>query len=324
MNANQIVNELVVLCDKASSPLLLAGYGGSHAYGTNIPTSDIDIRGIFLNSKHDLFGIQNAPEQLTLSNEDAIIYSLKKMMRLLLGCNPNVIEILGLRPEDYLFMTPAGQKLIDNGDIFLSKAVIRTFGAYAYAQLNRLMNKSGRASDEITNNEVRSLKKMMVHTKELQDDHMHADAYEKDGNVMITMQLDCPIDQFSQIAMNILNVHSDYRSSTRNTKAIEHGKLSKHMMHLIRLYMTGIDILTEHRIVTYRAKEHDLLMDIRNGKYLNDDKTAPTPEFQEILNEYSRKFDEAAITTTLPDKPNNKAAHNLMMDIVSQYYQLKD
>ena len=126
------------------------------------------------------------------------------------------------------------------------------------------------------------------------------------------------------MAMNIMNVHSDYRSSTRNNKAIEHGKLSKHMMHLIRLYMMGIDILKDHQIVTYRTTEHDLLMEIRNGKYLNADKTAPTAEFQEILDEYSSKFDEAAKQTTLPEKPNTKAANKLMMDIVSQYYQIKD
>ena len=323
MTAQEITNALINLCEKERSPLLLAGYGGSHAYGTNIPTSDIDIRGIFLNSSHDLFGIQNAPEQITLPDEDAIIYSLKKMMRLLLGCNPNVIEILGLRPEDYLFMTPTGQQLIDNREIFLSKAVIRTFGAYAYAQLNRLMNKSGRASDNIENNEVRSLKKMLMHSRDM-DPSAKIDAYEKDNQVMISFQADCPIESFTQMAMNIMNVHSDYRSSTRNNKAIEHGKLSKHMMHLIRLYMTGIDILKDHQIVTYRTAEHGLLMEIRNGKYLNADKTAPTDEFQEVLNEYSSKFDEAAKHTTLPEKPNTKAANKLMMDIVSQYYQIKD
>ena len=31
--------------------MLFATFGGSHAYGTNKPTSDIDIRGCALNSK---------------------------------------------------------------------------------------------------------------------------------------------------------------------------------------------------------------------------------------------------------------------------------
>jgi hypothetical protein len=43
--------------------------------------------------------------------------------------------------------------------------------------------------------------------------------------------------------------------------------LFKHAMHLIRLLITGTDILRGHGIITYRKKEHDLLMDIRDGNY---------------------------------------------------------
>ena len=35
----------------------------------------------------------------------------------------------------------------------------------------------------------------------------------------------------------------------RNEKAIEHNKLGKHMMHLIRLYMMCLDILEKEEIV---------------------------------------------------------------------------
>ena len=46
--------------------------------------------------------------------------------------------------------------------------------------------------------------------------------------------------------------------------------LAKHMMHLLRLYITGTDLLTKGEIITYREKEHDLLMDIRNSKYIEE------------------------------------------------------
>ena len=55
----------------------------------------------------------------------------------------------------------------------------------------------------------------------------------------------------------------------RNEKAIAHDKLGKHMMHLVRLYYMCFDILEKGEINTYREVEHNLLMEIRNGKYLN-------------------------------------------------------
>lgn len=62
----------------------------------------------------------------------------------------------------------------------------------------------------------------------------------------------------------------------RNNKAIENGRLGKHMMHLIRLYLMCIDILEGRGVITYREKDHDLLIDIRNGKYL-DEISSPLP-----------------------------------------------
>jgi len=76
----------------------------------------------------------------------------------------------------------------------------------------------------------------------------------------------------------------------RNRKAIERGKLSKHMMHLVRLYLMCFDILEKGEIITYRAKEHDFLMDIRNGKYL-DNEDHPLPEFYDIVDELENKLE---------------------------------
>ena len=45
----------------------------------------------------------------------------KKMTNLLCNCNPNTIELLGLRMEDYLILTEEGKLLVDNAEYFLSK-----------------------------------------------------------------------------------------------------------------------------------------------------------------------------------------------------------
>lgn len=113
------------------------GAFGSYSYGTNIETSDIDIRGITLNQKSDLIGLTRF-EQYADENTDTVIYAFNKMVALLLSCNPNTIELLGLNPEHYLYLNDIGRMLLANRKLFLSKRAVSSFGGYADAQLRRL------------------------------------------------------------------------------------------------------------------------------------------------------------------------------------------
>ena len=303
---------------KHCDPVLI-GYGGSIAYGTNLPTSDVDIRGIYMNPLDEFIGCRPVSEQYNPSGTDITIYSLKKMVHLLLQCNPNVIEILGLRPEHYLYMTNEGQAILDNAEIFLSRQAAYTFGNYAKSQLNRLMNKSGRANDQVVSNEVRSISKALSSIRKRENlKNIRID--EVEGVPVLTIHEAMPIDQFASVSNEINNIHLNYKSSSRNRKAVEHSKLAKHMMHLLRLYMMGIDILESHKIVTYREAEHDLLMDIRTGKYLKEDQVTPTAEFDELLADYTARFEKAAEETTLPKRPDTDKANKLMMDLVKSKY----
>ena len=62
--------------------IILLGYGGSHAYGTNVEGSDVDIRGIATNSAQDIL-TRKGFEQVTNDETDTTIYSLEKMISLL-------------------------------------------------------------------------------------------------------------------------------------------------------------------------------------------------------------------------------------------------
>ena len=107
--------------------ICLIGMGGSIAYGTSLPTSDVDIRGISVNSKSDLLGMSNF-EQVLDTTTDTCIYSVNKIFKLLLNCNPNCIELLGLKPEHYLYVNDIGKLILDNRKLFLSKLAIHSFG----------------------------------------------------------------------------------------------------------------------------------------------------------------------------------------------------
>ena len=125
--------------------ILLLTLGGSHAYGTNVETSDIDVRGITYNPVGSLLG-NRVFEQYEDEATDTVVYGLNKMFKLLLECNPNTIEQLGSKPEHYIILNDDGKKLIENRKIFLSKRAIYTFGGYANSQLRRLQNALARDS----------------------------------------------------------------------------------------------------------------------------------------------------------------------------------
>ena len=98
--------------------IILLGLGGSHAYGTETETSDLDVRGCALNSKSEILCNENF-EQVTDIPTDTTVYSFTKLIQLLTDCNPNTIEILGLDEDQYVIRSALGQQLLDHRSLFL-------------------------------------------------------------------------------------------------------------------------------------------------------------------------------------------------------------
>lgn len=301
-------------------------FGGSIAYGTNTPTSDIDIRGCALPAASDLLGLTNF-EQVIDKATDTTVYAFPKLIKLLEGCNPNCIEMLGCKPEFYTEISSAGQMLLDNKNIFLSKRASNSFGGYALGQLNRLMNAIARdrmLDIEKEEHILRSCKSAMLHFNERYTDFadgsllLYTDKSEKEEfetEIFIDANfIHYPMRDLNSMLSDLQGIVKDYAKLNHRNSKKDIPHLSKHMMHLIRLYMMACDILEDGKIVTYRAAEHNLLMDIRSGKYLTDDGKC-TNEFLEMINEYTKRFEYAQLNTSLPDKPDFKQLNELTMEI---------
>lgn len=313
--------------DRLKENIMLLGLGGSHAYGTEKENSDVDVRGITLNSKSDILGLDKGFEQFTDNSTDTTIYSFNKMIKLLTGCNPNTIEILGLKPEHYLHLSPIGQELLNNKDLFLSKRAAFTFGAYASSQLRRLDNKAVRLVSQ-SEQEVHILNSIENASYTFKDAYFSYDddaiklyidkSEQEEYDTEIFMDINLkhyPLRDYKGMWSVMNNIVKEYsKIGKRNHNAIEHGKLSKHMMHLIRLYLMCLDILNDGEIITYREKDHDFLMEIRNGKYL-DENRQPIPEFFDIVDDLEAKLDKAKQTTDLPDNPDYKKINEFVASV---------
>lgn len=306
--------------------IILIGLGGSHAYGTNNEQSDLDIRGCALNSKEEILTNVNF-EQFVNEETDTTIYSFNKLVHLLSNCNPNTIEILGLKAEHYLYVSSIGQELLDHKDLFLSKRAVHAFGGYATAQLRRLDNKAARLVGQEQRethilNSIESAKvtfpdKYFYYPEDairLYVDKSVQEGY--DSEIFMDINLThYPLRDYKGMWSEMNNIVKDYaKIGKRNKNAIEHSKLGKHMMHLVRLYLMCIDILERKEIVTYREKEHDFLMDIRNGKYL-DCNRQPIPEFFELIDDFETRIKYAKENTDLPENPNYKKINEFVMSV---------
>ena len=104
---------------RLGSRIMLLGVSGSYGYGTNREGSDIDFRGVTLNLPSDLIGLTSF-DQYEDAGTDTVIYSFNKLVSLLLNCNPNTIEILGLDEDQYVIKSAVGQELLDHRQLFLS------------------------------------------------------------------------------------------------------------------------------------------------------------------------------------------------------------
>lgn len=306
--------------------IILLTLGGSYAYGVNTTISDIDIRGCALNSKEEILTNKNF-EQFVNEDTDTTIYSFNKLISLLINCNPNTIEILGCKPEHYFYLSPVGKALIDNRHLFLSKKCVHSFGGYANQQLWRLSNKSARlvSQEEQERHILSSIQSAATTFKNkfaLYDDdsiRLYVDKSEReeyDSEIFMDINLKhYPLRDYKGMWGEMNTIVKDYaKIGKRNSHAIEKNKLAKHMTHLIRLYLMCLDILENGEIVTYREKDHGFLMEIRNGKYL-DENRQPTSEFYQIVEEFETRLQDAKKNTQLPENPDYEKIQEFVMSV---------
>lgn len=299
--------------------------GGSHAYGTNVEGSDVDIRGCALNSANDILGMSNF-EQVVDVDTDTTVFGFNKLIRLLYGCNPNIIEILGCKKEHYLLLSDIGKEIIDNRKLFLSQRAAYTFGGYAFSQLRRLENAIARDKLDQGRKEVHirnSIDKVIKNYNkangiDLQYTLSLGKAIHED------LETETFIDvNFNKFAVrdlkafinDISNVIKDYETDLhgRNKKKDDYH-LNKHAMHLVRLYLMCIDILEKEEIITYRDNDHELLMSIRNGKFQLEDGTYDQ-SFFDLVQGLTDRMEYAKANTSLPRSPNMKKIEEFVISV---------
>ncbi|MCB0644366.1 MAG: nucleotidyltransferase domain-containing protein, partial [Phaeodactylibacter sp.] len=107
---------------------------GSKAYGLDLPTSDTDIKGVFVCPQEDLYGSRYV-EQVSDANNDQVYYELGRFVDLLKKNNPNMLELLATPADKVLYRHPLMEQF--RPALFLTKKCKDTFGGFAFAQVRK-------------------------------------------------------------------------------------------------------------------------------------------------------------------------------------------
>ena len=300
--------------------------GGSYAYGTNVETSDVDIRGCAANSPSDILGLSSF-EQVVHKATDTTVYAFNKLIPLLLNCNPNTIEMLGCKPEHYFCLTDLGRMMIENRHLFLSQRAVSSFGGYANQQLRRLENAIARDAlpqarreehimQSMENSKAAFERKYTVFQEgsiKLYTDDSERDDLDREVFADITL-LHFPAREFHSMINDMTNIIGCYEKLNGRNRKKDEDHLNKHAMHLIRLYLMCLDILEKEEICTYRENDMEMLLDIRHGKYQREDGTY-MDEFFQMVNELEQRMRYAKENTSLPATPDYHAVEEFVMDV---------
>ena len=120
---------------KASTEhLLLKCISGSKAYGLDSPSSDTDLKGVFVLPREEFFGLET-PEQLSNDSHDVVYFELRRFVDLLVKNNPNILELLFMPSRCILYRHPLFVQI--QPERFLSRLCKQTFAGYAQSQIKK-------------------------------------------------------------------------------------------------------------------------------------------------------------------------------------------
>lgn len=154
--------------------IILEGVVGSHAYGLNTATSDVDTAGVFVSPLRNVLSLN--PHRETISRTDGIdkddtpdytFHEIKKYLALICDSNPTAMELLWL--DGYETLDPMGALLVKNRHHFLSQLARVKYGGYARGQLKRLKDTGNFGSDlkKRKAKNARHLTRLVIQGKEI-------------------------------------------------------------------------------------------------------------------------------------------------------------
>lgn len=311
---------------------------GSHVYGTNIPTSDQDFKGIFIPDAVDLV-MQRAAKHIrnstkkdeskrnTAEDVDDELFSIQTFMELLRQGQTVALDML-FTPQKYWCwedgVDDRWHTIVHNRDKLIHKGT-NAFVGYTKAQAAKYGHKGERVA--VLNQFIEAMKTWddkrelgeydhvirplvkELNSKECEVINIPAPAgYEGKWQDMPHLSLankkvgyTCTVDYARTVYELALQ---KYGHRARLAEANE-GIDWKATMHAVRIAAEARELLVSGQI-TFPRPERELLLAIRKGEL-------PYKQVEGLIEQGLTDIKEAELVSTLPNKPN----HDLMEELVA-------
>jgi hypothetical protein len=312
---------------------------GSHVYGTNLPTSDNDYKGIYIPKSRDIL-LQQAKGSLqhhskqdenaknTAEDIDIEIFSLHKYLNLLMEGQTIALDMLFTPPEFWfedIGFQDIWQDIVYNKERFLHKGV-SSFAGYCRTQANKYGIKGSRMravkeSVDFLNGFDNTHKRLnetvcLGVLKDFANDHEYVDIVKvfnkpQQKNVEYfevigrKFELTLPV---SEVLGRLESMYDSFGERARLAERNE-GVDWKALMHAVRVQEEAKELLSTGNI-TFPRPEKELLLKIRKGEMAYK-------KVAELIENGLEQLDYIQKTSILPDKPDREFAE----DLIVQYYQ---
>lgn len=298
---------------------------GSHIYGTNLPTSDLDYKSIFLPSVKDIL-LQRVPDSIhqnTKSDEtmkngpddvDHEMFSLQKYLKLLAQGQTVSLDMLFTPKEFIITSSPIWNEIVANKDKFLHKGVSAFIG-YTKAQAAKYGVKGFRVAAveaaldfmielKMTFGNVRLSKfdPAFISTKVDGINNEHLSVVLIDGaagskelalNVCDRkIPFHATVGYVEEVLQKIYDNYGHRAKLAQNNEGIDW----KALMHAVRVARESIELLTTGNI-TFPRPEKELLLKIRQGQMAYQ-------QVAEIIEQGLIDVNKAVEVSKLPAQPD--------------------
>ena len=193
--------------------ILLEAISGSRAYGLNTPSSDTDIKGVFILPRDQFYSLEYTAQVNNESN-DIVFYELGRFIELLSVNNPNILELLNSPKDALIYKHPLLDQL-DSSRI-LSTLCKDTFGGFAFSQIKK----------------ARGLKKKIINPVDKERKSILDFCYVNHNNGSVPLLKFLALKNFNQSHCGLVNIahmpglYGLYHSEKINYKGIAKSSLS--------------------------------------------------------------------------------------------------
>lgn len=283
---------------------------GSVTHGTDTAESDVDLRAVIVPPVDVELGLQRWSPSGTWRFESAAcdlqVSSARHELELLASSNPDALQRLWLRPEDYLYLAPSWEHVLAARSAFASRAAWRPMAGYSANQLSELAPVD---PDLLTTWNAHAAR--LLAAGHAVDDVLRVPT----GRDLIrTMPeaLQHDVQEFLSVNRRLFGKGTRAR---RREAILRHGYDVRAASHLIRLLRMLREFLACGEMQVFRATDAAELLAIKQGAWPNDHVTA-------LAASLIAEAEAAYTRSPLPDQPDQALVSQIAANVYRDTYGL--